>query len=160
MSRATQERAYVVRFGPWARNLYLGLPAAFTFALVSVAAEMPLWLAIPWNGVVALMVWICAFPREVRIYPDGRVRVVRRFLAIVPVWSRSYPRSAFTAVKQYGASYSMPGEATIEVATVYLIPRSGKPLPIQSYSAGADNQPPPQQLGRDLTRLLGLPFES
>ena len=31
----------MVRFGPWARNIYLGLPVAFTFALISVVAEMP-----------------------------------------------------------------------------------------------------------------------
>ena len=37
--------ALLVRFGPWARNLYLGLPAAFTFALISVVAHMPWWLA-------------------------------------------------------------------------------------------------------------------
>jgi hypothetical protein len=49
------EQPYVVRFGPWARNLYLGLPGTFTFALISVVAHMPWWFSILWNSFVAVV---------------------------------------------------------------------------------------------------------
>ena len=47
---------YVVRSGPWARNLYLGLPAAFAFALIGYVSEMPWWFAAFWFGVIAVLV--------------------------------------------------------------------------------------------------------
>src|SRR5262245_41877796 len=125
MARDLPGECYVVRFGPWARNLYLGLPTAATFALISVAAQMPLWLFIPWNAMVLLVVWICAFPREVRVYPGDRVVVVRRVLALIPIWRRSYPIAAVAAIKRSDVSYPT-SDGTTDVSTVYLLLTSGK----------------------------------
>lgn len=148
---------YVVRFGPWARNLYLGLPAAGAFLLVSLVAEMPLWFLCVWDGVVALLAYICAFPREVRIYSD-RVVVMRRLFALVPVWWRTRALSDFKALICQHGSHRFVGEAEVAADTVYLVLKSGRVVPVQSYSSGAaDNQPPRTQLLRDLTRLTGLP---
>jgi|RhiMethySRZTD1v2_1073278.scaffolds.fasta_scaffold04594_7 hypothetical protein len=149
---------YVVRFGPWARNLYLGLPAAFAFGVVGVVADMPVALFAGWMGVVALLLWICAFPREVRIYKGDRVVVVRRLLALLPVSRRTYRMDELKAIKQYRVSYTMSGESEADAHTVYLITRKGRLLPVQSYSSGADNKPPPDELGRALKALTGLDF--
>jgi len=147
---------YVVRFGPWARNLYLGLPAAATFLLIGVVADMPGWFRYAWDGVIAVLVYICALPREVRIYPD-RVLVLRRLLALIPLWMRRYARSDFRAVTQGQGAHAFVGEAEIRAQTVYLVLRSGKLVPVQSYSSGADNQPPQAQLVRELMLVMGLP---
>jgi hypothetical protein len=150
---------YVVRFGPWARNLYLGLPAVFAFALIGVIARLPLPVLVAWNALLAVVLWICAFPREVRFFRDGSVVCRRCFLALLPVWWRSYPPGAFRSIRQYDASFQFVGEPSIEAATIFLVHKSGRLLPVQSYSAGADNQPSPMQLGQELSRRLGLPFE-
>jgi hypothetical protein len=132
--------------------LYLGLPAALAFSLVSVAAEMPVWLAVPWNLVVGLVVLICAFPRETRFRQDGSVAVCRRFLALLPISWRTYPRSSLRElrVERYQDNDDMAA------VTVWLVLENGGRVPIQSYSAGADNQPPLPALKRDLERITGL----
>jgi hypothetical protein len=145
---------YVVRFGPWARNLYLGLPVAFTFALVSVVSQMPLWLFIAWNLVIGAMTCLCAFPRETQIFPADKVVVMYRLFALVPVWWRTYPFSQITGIRLGDGELAMSGEGTSYISTIYLELQSGKLLPVQSYSSGADNQPPFDELRRDLSRLL------
>jgi hypothetical protein len=150
-------KPYVVRFGPWARNLYLGLPAAAAFALISVVAEMPLALAIAWNLVVALVVVICAFTREVRIYPGVRVVEVRRLLALIPVWRRTHPWSDVKGVAGHGVAYSFVGDAEVAAHTVYIVLKSGRLIPVQSYASGADNQPPLDVLNRELAQIARLP---
>lgn len=157
---AATERVYVVRYGPWARNLYLGLPAALLFAVISlVALQMNALAMAMLDGVALLLVWICAFPREVRIHPHGDVVVMRRLLALLPLWWRRYPRSEFVAVKPFALSYRMASGDEIGNTTVHLLLKSGKSIPVQSWSAGApDNWPPPDQLERDLCRLLDLPL--
>lgn len=158
MTPPSAGRPLVVRFGPWARNLYLGLPAAFAFAIIPFAAAMPLWVHALWNIAIAVMVWLCAFPREVRVYPHDRVEVVRRFLALVPVAWRSYPLSAFTGISQVSASFAMSDSPTIASDTVHLVLASGRHIPVQSYSDGADNQPPRKELVTVLRELTGLPL--
>ena len=148
---------YVVRFGPWARNLYLGLPAAIAFALVSVVSPMPQWLFIAWNLAIGAMVCLCAFPRETRVFPADRVVVMYRLFALVPVWWRSYPYSRIKGIRLGDGELAMSGDGTTHISTIYLELQSGKLLPVQSYSSGADNQPPFDQLRRDLSRLLTRP---
>jgi hypothetical protein len=143
-----------VRFGPWARNLYLGLPAAFAFMLVSVVSPMPKWLFVSWNLFVLAMTCLCAFPRETQIFPAGKVVVMYRLLALVPVWWRTYPFSQIKGIRLGDGELAMSGEGTTHISTIYLELQSGKLLPVQSYSSGADNQPPFNQLRRDLSRLL------
>jgi hypothetical protein len=134
--------------------MYLGLPAAFAFMLVSVVSQMPLWVFIPWNLVVGAMTCLCAFPRETRIFPTDKVVVMYRLFALVPVWWRTYPFSQIKGIRFGDGELAMSGEGTTSISTIYLELQSGKLLPVQSYSSGADNQPPFNQLRRDLTRLL------
>lgn len=152
-------KPFVVRFGPWARNLYLGLPAAFAFGLVGVVAQMPWWFATFWFGVIAIMVWICAFPRETRIHAHDRVVVVRRFLALVPIFRRSYPLSAFEAIAGSHAESGISDPS--RSLTVNLVLKSGRHLPVQSYSdSAANNQPPAGVLVQTLEELTGLPYSN
>lgn len=85
---------YVVRYGPWARNLCLGLPAAFAFGLMAQVANMPTWLFLVWDVMVAIVVLFCVFVRDTRFSRDGTVMVRICFLAVLPVWVRRYPRPA------------------------------------------------------------------
>jgi hypothetical protein len=147
-----------VRFGPWARNLYLGVPAALTFGLIWVVADMPPALTVFWLGMVLVVLWICALPRDVLITPGGRVIVTRRFLALLPVWRRSYPLDAFKAIKRYRVSAQVADSAPVDAATVYLVQKSGRHIPVQSYSGGADNQPPFEELVEALKAVTGLPY--
>lgn len=148
-----------VRFGPWARNLYLGLPAALAFGFIWLVAEMPPWFAIFWLGMVLVVVWICALPRDILI-TGGRVIVTRRLLALLPVWQKSYPLDTFKAIKRYRVSTQVADSTPVDAATVYLVQRSGKHIPVQSYSEGADNQPPFEDLVRGLKAATGLPYVS
>jgi hypothetical protein len=150
-------RPYVVRFGPWARNLYLGLPAMVAFGLIPIAARMPWWLASLWYAFVAMFVVICAFPREVRVTPD-RIVFVWRFLALVPVWRRTFPMSAFESIRDVSVSHAMSGEGTHGVHTVSLVRKTGRDLAVQSYSSGADNRPPHGELVRTLCAITRLPL--
>jgi hypothetical protein len=43
-------------YGPWARNLYPALPAAFAFGLMAQVANMPSWLFLAWELMVAIVV--------------------------------------------------------------------------------------------------------
>jgi hypothetical protein len=145
-----------VRFGPWARNLYLGLPAAFTFGVISFAAQMPPPMFYAWNLVVAVLVVICAFTRELRFYPDGSIVSATRFLALLPVrWCR-YQRSALRQVRLEGASIQVGDSDEISADTVWLVLASGRRIPIQSYSDEAENTPPLHQLLRDLRAITTL----
>jgi hypothetical protein len=77
-----------------------------------------------------------------------------RLFALVPVWWRTYPFAQIKGVRLGDGELAMSGEGTNYISTIYLELRSGKLLPVQSYSSGADNQPPFNQLRRDLSRLL------
>ena len=76
---------YVVRYGPWARNLYPGLPPAVAFGLIAQVANMPTWLFLAWDMMVAILVLFCVFVRDARFYRDGTVMVRICFLAVIPV---------------------------------------------------------------------------
>lgn len=147
---------YRVRFGPWARNLYLGLPAALAFGLIGLVADMPPAFAVFWLGMVLAVMWICALPRDVLITGD-RVIVTRRLLALLPVWRKSYPLDSFQAIKRYRVSTQVADSTPVDGATVYLVQKSGRHVPVQSYSEGADNQPPFEELVRALKAVTGLP---
>ena len=41
--------------------------------------------------------------------------------------------------------------------TVYIVLKSGRLIPVQSYSSGADNQPPLDVLNRELAQIARLP---
>jgi hypothetical protein len=148
---------YVVRFGPWARNLYLGLPAMIAFGLIPTAAGMPWWLAALWYAFIGSFAWICAFPREVRVTRD-EVVFARRFLALVPIWWRRYPIDRFESILDASASHAMSGDGTHHVQTVYLVTTTGRHLAVQSWSSGADNHPPPRELVVALRDITGLPL--
>jgi hypothetical protein len=126
----------------------------FTFVLVSLVSQMPMWVFIPWNVFIGGFACVCAFPRETQIFPAEKVVVMYRFLALVPVWRRTYAISDIKGMAFGDGESGMSGEGTNYISTIYLATQSGKLLPVQSYSTGADNQPPFHQLKRDLSRLL------
>ena len=150
---------FVVRFGPWARNFYIGLPAALAFGLVGHAAEMQGLLAIGWYGVVAGLTLLCAVPRETRFYADGSVVVARRILALLPISWRRYRREELERVQAFSGSYAMSGDADHSVTTIWLFMTRGRRVAVQSYSSGADNSPPADVLRRILREKFGLPVD-
>ena len=141
---------YVVRYGRWARNPYLGLPAAFAFGLMAQVANMPTWLFLAWDLMVATVAGFCVFVHDTRFYPDRTVMVGICFLAVLPVWVRRYPRSALLQLE------FEPADDSDASGFFWLILRSGRRLRIQHYNAGADNRPLLDQLMRDLPRITGL----
>jgi hypothetical protein len=114
------------------------------------------FLFYPWNLVVLTVVVICAFPREVRFYPDGSVVSAIRFLALVPVWWRQYPRSALREIRLAHASGQVGSSPEIVIDTVWLVLTSGRNIPIQSYSDGAMNSPPRRELLATLRTITTL----
>ena len=148
---------FVVRFGPWARNLYLGLPAMAAFGLISIVAPMPLWFAWSWRAFVGFFAVICAFPRDIRFNADGSVVTTVRVLALLPVWRRSYPRSSLRQLRLEGGSHRFVGEAEVSADTVWLVLTNGRRLAVQSYSSGAENTPPLPELIESVRAATGLP---
>ena len=148
---------FVVRFGPWARNFYLGLPAALAFGMVGWAAQMRGPFAVFWYGFVACLAIFCAVPRETRFYADGSVVVARKLFAVVPLSWRRYARAELERVHTDSGTYRMmSGDADHSVTTIWLFMTKGRRVAVQSYSSGADNSPPPDVLRRILREKFEL----
>ena len=146
---------FVVRFGPWARNFYIGLPAALALGMVGWAAQMQGALAIVWYGIVAWLAIFCAVPRETRFYADGSVVVSRKLFALVPLTWRRYARAEVDRVESFSDTFRRSEDADHSVTTIWLCLK-GRKVAVQSYSSGADNSPPPELLRRILREKFGL----
>jgi hypothetical protein len=148
---------YVVRKGPWARNLYLGLPACLAFSLVFWQVDLAGWALAAMSLPIALMAFVCLFPRETRFEAGGRVIVQRKLLALVPVWRRSYHVSEFKGIWTGSGETGFVGEPSVSVRTIGLVLSKGGFVPVQADSAGADPSPSIKELGRTLPAITGLP---
>ena len=156
MSEAQAGLPYLVRFGPWARNFYLGLPACVAFLMVFQAAKLDGLVGWLFRTPILLLALFCLIPRDVRFLADGRVRVSLRLAALVPVWRRTYRKEDFKHIWIGRGDYRMAGEPSNVVDSIGLVTHEDRFVIVQSYSAGASNQPPLEQLLRDLPRLTGL----
>lgn len=156
MSEAGPGFPYVVRFGPWARNLYLGLPACAAFLIVFHAARLEGVVGWLFRTLILLLALFCLIPRDVRFLADGRVRVSFRLAGVAPLWRRTYRKEDFKHLWMGRGDYQMAGEPSHTVDSIGLVTHTNKFVIVQSYSPGASNQPPLEQLVRDLPRLTGL----
>jgi hypothetical protein len=151
---------YRVRYGAWARNLYLGFPGCLALGLVSAVAPLPIWASIASYAFLGFVATLCLVPRETIFRADGSVVVTRRLLALLPLWRRTYRRSELRAVRSVGAEYGLVGEPVVAVGMLCLVTARGQLIRVQSDSAGADPEPSVNELRRILPALTGLPLET
>ena len=150
------DRPYVVRYGLWGPGLYLGVPVVVAFGAISLVANMPTWLFFAWNGFLAFFLYLCVLKKEVRILPLQSVIVVRKLLGLVPLWRRDYPMTDFSAVRFDGASMNFQYEPEVRVVTVSLERPDLTVIALQSWSAGANPDPGPDQFISDILRVTRL----
>lgn len=148
---------YRVRFGPWARNLYLGVPACLALGAAGWSADFTPWVAGAVTLPLLLVMLFCLLPRDVTFTEDRTVVVSRRLFALIPVYRRSSPLSDFKGIAYGSADYSFAGSPTVAAGTLSLVPKHGRALPLQSVSDGAsDVKPSVDELMRVLPGLTGL----
>jgi hypothetical protein len=148
---------YRIRFGPWARNLYLGVPACLALGAAGWSADFTPWVAAAVTLPLLAVMLFCLLPRDITFTPQGTVLVSRRLLGFVPVYHRAYPLSDFKGIAYGSASYSFVGSPSVAAGTLSLVRKQGAALPLQSVSDGAaDVRPSVDELMRVLPRLTGL----
>lgn len=151
---------YRVRYGAWARNLYLGFPGCLALGLTSAIAPLPAWASIASLSFLGVLATLCLVARDTTFRTDGSVVVAHRLLALLPLWRKAYRRGDLRGLRSVGAEYGLVGEPVVAVGMLCLVTSQGRLIRVQSESAGADPKPSVDELRRVLPPLTGLPLET